>query len=144
MATQTFRIKVIVDPSGAGRGVRTVNKELDKTAKKAGAVGAALKRAFLFLGGGVALFGGIKLLASFSQEMSTVKAITQATGVEFAMLTEEAKRLGTETRFSASQAAQGMVSLARAGFDANETLMAVEGTLKLAQAGALDLGQAAD
>lgn len=91
-----------------------------------------------------ALRTGIGTLASYSQEMSTVRAITQATASEFADLSAEARRLGSTTRFSASEAAQGMAFLARAGFSAEEALAATQGTLTLAQAGALGLGQAAD
>ena len=53
----------------------------------------------------------------FGQSMSTVRAVTGATRAEFADLSEEARRLGARTRFSASQSAEGMLYLARAGFD---------------------------
>ena len=59
-------------------------------------------------------------------------------------LTAEAARLGITTRFSATEAAQGMVILGRATGDAGIVLSTVEGTLRLAQAGALDLASAAD
>lgn len=91
-----------------------------------------------------ALSRGVGTLAAYGQEMSTVRAITQATASEFSALSDEAQRLGATTRFSASEAAQGMAFLARAGFSAQEALAATEGTLTLAQAGALGLGQAAD
>lgn len=76
--------------------------------------------------------------------MSTVGAVANATASEFARLEETAITLGTNTRFSATQAAEGMTFLARAGFNANEVLGSIEGTLQLAQAGALGLGEAAD
>lgn len=91
-----------------------------------------------------ALRSGIGTLAQYGQEMSTVRAVTQATSSQFAALSEEARRLGATTRFSASEAAQGMTFLARAGFSAEQALAATESTLTLAQAGALGLGQAAD
>ena len=76
--------------------------------------------------------------------MSTVQAITQATGAQFQALTERAQNLGATTRFTASQAAEGMLFLARAGFETDQVLASVQGTLLLAQAGALSLGRAAD
>lgn len=91
-----------------------------------------------------AVAGTIKVLREFSQGMSTVKAITGATEEQFQGLREEAKRLGAETRFTATQAAEGMQFLARAGFTVDEVMQSTEATLKLAQAGALDLGRAAD
>ena len=81
---------------------------------------------------------------TFGQALSTVGAITGATGKQFVELEAEARRLGATTRFSATQVAEGMQFLARAGFDAHEVLITIEGSLKLAQAGALDLGRAAD
>ena len=87
---------------------------------------------------------GIRVLASFEQAMSTVAAITQATGDKLADLEATARELGSTTRFSATQAAEGMLFLARAGFTTDEVLASIEGTLQLAQAGNLDLGRAAD
>ena len=95
------------------------------------------------IGLGIVLVAGVKQLAAFGQEMATVKAIANATGKEFEELTQKATDLGTNTRFTATQAAEGMKFLARAGFNAAETLEAVDDTLLLAQAGALDLGTAA-
>lgn len=139
-----FRIRVVVDPSGAQRGTRRVGRELEGVERRANRLRQTLTRTFALLGGGALLIGGVRTLASFGQEMSTVQAISRATGDEFRALTEEAQRLGTTTRFAASEAAQGMTFLARAGFDATETLETIDDTLRLAQAGALGLGQAAD
>jgi TP901 family phage tail tape measure protein len=96
------------------------------------------------LGGGAIATGGIRTLASYQQTMSTVKAVTQATGDQFAALSEESKRLGATTRFSATQAGEGMEFLGRAGFTAAEILESTEGTLRLAQVGQLSLARAAD
>jgi TP901 family phage tail tape measure protein len=59
-------------------------------------------------------------------------------------MSDEAKRLGSTTRFSATDAAEGLKFLARAGFDAQEATRALAGTLNLAQASGIDLGRAAD
>ena len=139
-----FIIRVKVDPRGAAAGGKKVEGSLDRVKKAGREVGKVLQQAFGILAVGAGVGFGVKILAEFSQEMSTVKAITGATGTEFEDLRNKAKELGATTRFSASQAAQGMKFLARAGFDARESVEAVGGTLKLAQAGALDLGTAAD
>lgn len=139
-----FTINVKIDPSRAKTGSKAVRKELDRTEKKANALGGALRRALAVIGAGVLIRNATKTLASFSQEMSTVGAIAQATGAEFATLEEKAISLGTNTRFSATQAAEGMTFLARAGFNTGQVLGTIEGTLQLAQAGALGLGEAAD
>tara|TARA_R110002167_G_C12707228_1_gene655166 strand:- start:58110 stop:60809 length:2700 start_codon:yes stop_codon:yes gene_type:complete len=139
-----FKIRVVIDPSRAKGGAKVVRSELDKTTAKANNLGSALKRALGFLGAGLLARSATKTLANFSQEMSTVGAVTNATAEEFAMLEERAIQLGTTTRFTATQAAEGMTFLARAGFDAGQAFEAVDDTLRLAQAGALDLGRAAD
>src|SRR5690606_15426577 len=54
--------------------------------------------------------------AKFDEQMSKVKAITGATGKEFDALRSQAMELGATTQFSASQAAEGMEFLARAGW----------------------------
>ena len=144
MATERLTLKV--DEKGARTASRNIN-QIGKSAKTAGGSLKLLKGAL----GGLAAIGitagiavAVNQLAKFGQEMSTVAAITQATGDSFRALREEAQQLGTNTRFSATQAAQGMTFLARAGFSADEVLKAIGPTLDLAQAGALELGRAAD
>ncbi|UFK26771.1 tail tape measure protein [Roseobacter phage RDJL6] len=139
-----FRIRVVVDPSGANRGTRQVESSLNRVGDAATRVQRLIGRAFAFVGLGVGLNSVIRTLANFEQQMSTVRAITGATESQFRSLRAEAQRLGSTTRFSASEAAEGMQFLARAGFDVNEVLTSIEDTLLLAQAGALDLGSAAD
>lgn len=134
------------------RGVETRLNQFDRTGTRAmGNVGRAaggVVRGILAIGAAVAgvqgIQGAIRTVADFSQEMSTVRAVTGATADEFNRLQLEARRLGVSTRFSATQAAEGMTFLSRAGFTVAETLEATESTLLLAQAGALGLGQAAD
>lgn len=82
--------------------------------------------------------------SSFDTAMSKVQAISGATGDDFAAMREQAKELGATTVFSASQAADGMEFLARAGFKTNDIMSAMPGMLDLAAASAIDLGVAAD
>ena len=86
----------------------------------------------------------IKIVSSFDDVMSTVKAVTGATGDDFDQLRETAKRLGAETRFSSSEAAEGMQYLGMAGWDTQKILEGIPHMLNLASAGGLDLGRAAD
>lgn len=139
-----FRINVIINPIPAVAGLKKVDVAMTRTSVKAGLLGAALLRALAPIASGIFIISGIKILAKFGQAMSTVAAITGATGEEFDELREKAILLGRDTRFSASEAADGMTFLARAGFDANEVLSAIGPTLDLAVAGNLDLARAAD
>ncbi|ADK73481.1 tail length tape measure protein [Roseobacter phage RDJL Phi 1] len=139
-----FRIRVVVDPSGATRGTRQVERNLNRVGDAATRVQRLIARAFAFTGIGLGFTATLRTLANFEQQMSTVRAITGATEVQFRSLRAEAQRLGSTTRFSASEAAEGMQFLARAGFDVNQVLASIDDTLLLAQAGALDLASAAD
>lgn len=76
--------------------------------------------------------------------MATVGAVSRATGSEFRQLEETARELGATTRFSATEAAEGLLFLSRAGFEAIESIAALPSTLDLAAAGGLGLGEAAD
>lgn len=86
----------------------------------------------------------VKTGADFEEGMSKVSAVSGATGQTLEQLEEQAKELGATTKFSASEASEGMQYLAMAGFDANEIMKAMPGLLDLAASGALDLGRAAD
>lgn len=86
----------------------------------------------------------VGVLKGFEQTMATVQGVTKATEVEFAALTKTARELGATTRFSAQQAGEGLLLLARAGFSAKEAMDAVAATLDLAVAGALDLARATE
>ena len=80
----------------------------------------------------------------FEQSMANVKAVSGAVGAEFDSLSEQAMNLGATTRYTATEAAEGMAMLGRAGWDAAETMEAMPGLLNLAAAGMVDLGTAAD
>lgn len=86
----------------------------------------------------------VMTVSSFDDSMSQVQAISGATGEEFEKLREMAKELGATTRFSASEAADGMTFLAMAGFDTQEVMATMPGLLDLAAASGMDLGRAAD
>jgi TP901 family phage tail tape measure protein len=132
-----------------GRAARSLEKDFNRVDAAAARADARINKMggsilALAAGAGLAVGASVGILKDFGQAMSTVQAVTGATVEQMAALTAEARRLGATTRFSATEAADGMGYLARAGFTANETLMAIEGTLKLAQAGGLDLARSAD
>src|SRR5690625_4114830 len=76
--------------------------------------------------------------------MNEVAALSGATGDELDQLRAKAREMGAATMFSASEAADAMGFLAMAGFDTNEVLEAIPGTLQLAASAQMDLGRAAD
>lgn len=86
----------------------------------------------------------IKLYSNFDDVMLSVSAVTSATKEQLADLTEIAKKMGQETRYSASQSAEGLKLLGMAGFEAEEAIKALPNVLKLAAAGSLEISSAAD
>ena len=139
-----FNIVIKVDAKNAVTGTNKVDKSLNSLKKTADHTRVSMGRMLAVM---LAFSGArrtVRLLADFEQSISTVRAVTGATADSMARLTAEAERLGVTTRFSAVDAADGMVLLARAGFTVDETLSAVGDTLLLAQAGALELAQASE
>ena len=93
---------------------------------------------------GASIAAPFKAGIEFESEMARVKALSGATNDEFKKLQDTAKKLGSTTVFSASEAAQGMQFLAMAGFKTNEITKAMPGLLNLASAGQTDLATTAD
>ena len=70
------------------------------------------------LGGAAAAIGyTTKKAVEFEYAMAEVGAISKSSKEDLKKLTEEAKRLGASTKFSASEAAAGMNKFAMAGYD---------------------------
>lgn len=138
-----FRIDVVIDPK-TKPGARRVEGDLKRIEKRGNAVRSSMMRMLTLLGGGALITKSIRTIAQFEQTMSTVAAVTKATGAEFDALRQKAKDLGISTRFTATQAAEGLVELGRAGLSVQESLDAVGSSLVLAQAGSLGLAESAD
>lgn len=80
----------------------------------------------------------------FDHAMAAVRAVTGATGEEFARLESLAKEMGATTMFSATEAAQAMEFLGMAGWDTTQIMAGLPDVLNLAAAGGLGLAEAAD
>lgn len=96
------------------------------------------------LAGGAALMKSFSIGAAFESDMAKVAAVSRASDEELKKLTATARKLGSDTVWSASEAAQGMQYLAMAGFKTNEIIETMPGMLNLASAGAIDLASASD
>jgi len=150
MATENMNIKVTFQ-NAAKRGLQNLNSDLGKIGKGAQKSAKGLNNMYTQLAGvasllaGGALFGNaIKTFADFDDNMRAAGAVTSATAEELEHMTEVAKKMGAETRYTASNAAEALRFLGMAGFEAAEAAEALPGVLNLAAAGALELGDAAD
>ncbi len=129
----------------AGQTTRDFKGELDKAAKK-GSLDQVTKTA---AGVGVALTGmaayAIKSAADFDKSMSAVAAATHAPVGEIAKLRAAALQAGKDTQYSATQAADGITELSKAGVSTADVLNGgLKGALSLAAAGQLSVGEAAE
>lgn len=80
----------------------------------------------------------------FRSSMSNVQALSGATESELRQLEAAARDMGKNTRFSASQAADGLGYMSLAGWDAQASMMALPAVLNLAVSGNMDLANASD
>jgi TP901 family phage tail tape measure protein len=107
----------------------------------AGAIGGA------FVAAGIAKFGAdsVKAAATFDKTMRQVATVAKLPARQIANLRDIALDMGAKTSFSASQASEAMLELAKGGLSVAEIKAGgLQHTLTLAAAGGLELGEAAN
>lgn len=103
--------------------------------------GAALGGAALTAGFGYA----VKQYADFDKAMSAVQAATHETAGNMEKLRTAAMKAGADTKYSGSEAANGIEELAKAGVETKDILSGgLDGALALAAAGNIEVGEAAE
>ena len=138
-----LRVNLGIDTAAFSDGLKTAEASLKRVGQSMRRVGKTLSLAVTTpLTGFAAL--SLRTAGSFEASMNQVAAVSGATGEQLIALRDVAKDLGATTQFSASQAADAMKFLSMAGFDAQQTMDALPGTLQLAASAAIDLGDAAD
>lgn len=104
-------------------------------------------KGMLFKGaaGGYGMFQFLKPGIEFGKEMSNVQAVLdlQKNSKEMQLLTADARKWGAASSFSPTEAAQAQYALGSGGFDTNQIHAALGGTLQLAEAGKVELQDAA-
>lgn len=110
----------------AGKNLETVGSTLTKT----------VTAPIIGLGGLV-----IKTSSTFESAMSRVQAVSGASGGELQKLNKKAQELGATTAWSASEVADGMTEMAKAGWSANDIIDGMAGVLNSASASGEDLAQ---
>lgn len=97
-------------------------------------------------GAGIAAVGAYSMNVGkeFEAQMSTVAAISGATGSDFEALQQKAKEMGATTSFSATEAGQAMEYMAMAGWKTEDMLNGIGGVMNLAAASGEDLASVSD
>ncbi len=126
-----------------GLTAEQLGKKLQDAGKKMTDIGKSLSlkvtAPIMGLGAVVAKTG-----MEFEAAMSEVGAISGATGDDLKALEEMAKEMGATTKFSASEAAEGLKYMAMAGWDTQQQLDGLPGVLNLAAASGENLGIVSD
>ena len=91
-----------------------------------------------------ALMGCVDSFAEFQSQMSTVQAISGASGQEMDALAEKARYMGATTAFTAAEAGQALEYMAMAGWKTGDMLGGLEGVMNLTAASGESLGATAD
>lgn len=126
----------------------TVNDTAEKTessmTKALKKIGAAVVAAFAV--DKIKDFGKACISAGmdFDSQMSTVAAISGATGEEFEILRAKAQEMGATTAFSATESAQAMEYMAMAGWKTTDITNGLAGVMNLAAASGEDLAATSD
>lgn len=81
---------------------------------------------------------------SFESTMSSVAALSGATGSDFDKLSDKAKQLGASTKYTSSQIASAMEYMSMAGWKADEMLSGMDGVINLTIASGGDLARTSD
>ena len=118
---------------------KSLNRTFGGIAKMATVAGGAI------LGGlGAALTVAVGIFSSFEQKMADVQSIIGKNNEQFGEMEALARKLGSTTAFTATQAAEAMELMSRAGFTANETMAATVHVMNLAAASGHTLAEMAD
>lgn len=86
----------------------------------------------------------VKTASDFDSAMSKVAAVSGATGDDLDKLRDKAREMGSNTKFSASEAAEAMNYMAMAGWKTNDMLSGIDGIMNLAAASGEDLATTSD
>lgn len=149
-ANQNIVIRLMADTASyeasmtrAGSTARSVASGMENTGRKSALITSGLTAAGL----AAAAFGvaSIKMAADFDQQMSTVQANTGATGAELDQLRQAAIEAGASTVYSASESADAINDLGKAGMSVTDILSGgLTGALNLAASDGMAVGDAAE
>lgn len=127
----------------AGSTARTVASGMENTGRKSALIASGMTAAGL----AVAAFGvaAVKMAADFDQQMSTVQANTGATSAQMDQLRAAAIEAGASTVYSASDSADAINDLGKAGMSVTDILNGgLTGALNLAASDGMAVGDAAE
>lgn len=138
--------------------IQDLHKRQEEAARSAEEYGSSAAAAFSVAGEALAAAGlvkGVQELAGAYLEtvkaagglqstMSNVEALSEATAQEMAQLRAQAKELGADTKFTATENGDAMGYMGMAGWNAQQMLAGMPGVIDLAAASGEDLAEVSD
>lgn len=154
MPDRTVKARFLIDVSGAIANVNKLGAAIKDSAKNAGKDFDQHKKsadevAKGFAGIGITAAAGlglaVKKFADFDKQMSAVQAATHESAGNMELLRAAAIKAGADTAFSATEAAEGIENLAKAGISTKDILGGgLKGALDLAAAGQISVADASE
>ena len=114
---------------------------------------AELRNSMMSVGAGVTamsyplmrgLRAGATAVKNFDDTMRKVKATSGATEQQFSMLSNKAREVAANSKFTASETAEALNYMSLAGWDANQMADGLQGAMNLAASAGEDLGLTTD
>lgn len=139
MQTRTAKFQDV-----ATRGLLAVGKSAVNLVGRFGQIAVAAAAAGAAIGAIALAKNIIDVGSDFEQAIVNVGAVGLQTREQIAALEQKALDLGATTKFTATEAANAMEIMARAGFKNEEILSGVEGVLSAAAASGLEMAEVAD
>jgi TP901 family phage tail tape measure protein len=153
MTDRTVRVTLLAQATGyingmeqAARRTRETGSEIERLAQRRQSFDVLGRSALAFgVAVGIGVGGAVASFADFDQSMSYVQASTLETATNMDLLRNSALEAGSATVFSATESANAIDELAKAGISTSDIVGgALTGALDLAAAGGLGVARAAE
>lgn len=127
------------------QGVSRAAQQVQNTFKKLkSSITSTLGNLGIGLGLGSFFTSMVNAGRSFEDAMARVKAVSNAASSDFKKMRDEAIKMGANTKYSATEAANALENLTRNGLSAADATAALSKNLEFAQANSIDLAMGAD
>jgi TP901 family phage tail tape measure protein len=128
-------------------GISRMQSRLGNLQSKFQATGAKLanlQTGLASIGAGVFLKGALEESMAFQKSLNMTQAVTGSTAEQMDLMRNKALEWGAQTQFSSGAVAQAMAELGKMGNKTNDIIALMPGTMALAAAGEISMGEAAN
>lgn len=127
-----------------GNSIKNVEQGIDSLNNMAQTAAAAITSAFAAVKVGQFVGDAVNTYSSFEQAMATTAATANASQTEYERLEQAALAMGKATTKTATESAEALGYMALAGWDVDQSIVALEPVLRLSEATQMDLARCSD